>query len=299
MASPSTTTIRRRILEWFVRERRDLPWRHTREPWAVLVSEVMLQQTQASRIAERFPIFLARYPTPQAMALASEADVLAAWSGLGYNRRALMLRRAAAVVAANGWPRDAAGLRALPGVGAYTARAVAAIAFGQRVGAVDTNVRRWLIRRFDLADDESAAELQGLSDALASAGRSDTSGDEAAAWMHASMEFGARVCAARRPRCHACPISRGCPSRALGRRVPVTRQAAFAGSLRASRGAVMRALANAPGHALPLTDLSQAVAQPQAALAALERDGLAHRHGDLVRLGSDPARGAVPSTIEP
>ena len=299
MASPSTTTIRRRILQWFARERRDLPWRHTREPWAVLVSEVMLQQTQASRIAERFPTFLARYPTPQAMAHASEADVLAAWSGLGYNRRALMLRRAAAVVTANGWPRDVAGLRALPGIGAYTARAVAAIAFGQPVGAVDTNVRRWLVRRFDLADEASATELQGLADALAAAGPRAASEDDAAAWMHASMEFGARVCAARQPRCAACPISRGCPSRALGRHVPVTRQSAFAGSLRASRGAVMRALANAPGHALPLTNLSQAVVQPEAALAALERDGLAHRHGGLVRLGSDPAPGALPSTIEP
>ena len=284
--------IRRRILKWFGRERRDLPWRHSREPWAVLVSEVMLQQTQASRIAERFPAFLARYPTPQAMAHASEADVLAAWTGLGYNRRALLLRRAASLIVADGWPPNVDGLRRLPGVGAYTARAVAAIAFGMPVGAVDTNVRRWLVRRFGLPDDAPMADLQSLADGLATAGGARTRGDAAAAWMHASMEFGARVCTVRRPSCDACPIAAGCPSRSADRRVPVTRQAPFAGSRRAARGELLRALAAAPGNVLPATVEFEAV------IVGLERDGLAHRSGTLLRLGAR-AHGEPPSTIEP
>jgi A/G-specific adenine glycosylase len=298
MSAPSLAPIRGRILDWFANERRDLPWRHTREPWAVLVSEVMLQQTQASRIADRFPPFMARFPTPQSMADTSDADVLAAWAGLGYNRRALQLRRAARELVVNGWPRDVAGLQGLPGIGAYTARAVAAIAFGRPVGAVDTNVRRWLTRRFALADDAPAATLQGLADALAAAGGSRTSELAAADWMHASMEFGARVCSARRPRCGDCPVSRGCPSRVSPVRVPVAGQPAFAGSLRAARGAIVRGLVAAPDHALPAIALGELTPRPDAALAALERDGLAHRCGDLVRLGGR-APAEPPFTIEP
>ncbi|HEX6474161.1 MAG TPA: A/G-specific adenine glycosylase, partial [Candidatus Limnocylindria bacterium] len=185
----SVKGLRRRILAWYAGAARDIPWRRTTDPWAVLVSEVMLQQTQGSRVAERFPPFLHRFPTPRAMAAASTADVLAAWSGLGYNRRALALHRAATLIAAEGWPATTEGLEALPGVGRYTARAVAALAFGRPVGAVDTNVRRWLIRRFGLSSAERPGRLQELADALAAADPRVTSA-EAAAWMHASMEFG-------------------------------------------------------------------------------------------------------------
>jgi A/G-specific adenine glycosylase len=298
MSGPSHAAIRSRILDWFDRERRDLPWRHTRQPWAVLVSEVMLQQTQASRIAERFPPFMARFPTPQSMADASEADALAAWTGLGYNRRALQLRHAARMVVTEGWPRDVDGLLRLPGIGPYTARAVAAIAFGRPVGAVDTNVRRWLTRRFGLAAEAPAATLQGLADGLAAAGGPRTTPQRAADWMHASMEFGARVCAARRPRCGECPVARGCPSRISPARVPVAGQPTFAGSLRAARGAVVRALVAAPDHVLPATALGELTLRMEAALAGLEREGLAHRSGDLVRLGGRAPAGP-PSTIEP
>jgi A/G-specific adenine glycosylase len=297
MAS-SHRAIRRHILDWFARERRDLPWRHTREPWAVLVSEVMLQQTQASRIAERFPAFMARFPTPRSMADAPEADVLAAWTGLGHNRRALMLRRAAAEVVAEGWPADVDGLRRLPGIGAYTARAVAAIAFGRPVGAVDTNVRRWLIRRFDLPDDASPATLQELADALATAEGWRIGEAEAAAWMHASMEFGARICAARRPRCEACPVNRGCPSRHAWRPVPVARQAPYPGSARAARGALVRALVAAPRHVLPAGAVAAMASGHEGMLEGLERDGLAYRDGELVILGGRALNGAA-STIEP
>ena len=115
--------VRRRILAWYAGAARDVPWRRTTDPWAVLVSEVMLQQTQGSRVAERFPAFLDRFPTPAVMAASSTADVLAAWSGLGYNRRALALHRAATRLVAEGWPATTDGLESLPGVGRYTARA--------------------------------------------------------------------------------------------------------------------------------------------------------------------------------
>jgi A/G-specific adenine glycosylase len=291
--------IRQRVLAWFAREQRDLPWRRTREPWAVLVSEVMLQQTQASRVADRFLPFLARFPTPETMAATPEAEVLAAWSGLGYNRRALALRRCAAVVSTAGWPRDPAGLERLPGVGRYTARAVAAIAFGCPTGAVDTNVRRWLVRRFGLAVDAPPAELQAIADQLAVGAGLPVASAEAATWMHASMEFGARVCSARQPSCSQCPIRRGCPARGLAQHVPVGRQPPFAGSSRAHRGSLLRALSAAPGHQLPMHVASRVAGSEYAAtLDGLERDGLVHRAGARLRLGGEAAPD-VPTTIEP
>jgi A/G-specific adenine glycosylase len=272
------------LLGWYAVERRDFPWRRTRDPWAVLVSEVMLQQTQAARVADRFEAFMDRFPTPQAMVAAGDAAVLGAWSGLGYNRRALSLRRTAAKVAAEGWPRDVDGLERLPGVGTYTARAVAALAFGVPVGAVDTNVRRWLVRRFGLPVHAPPGTLQLLADRLA-APASDPG--QAADWMHASMEFGARVCAARNPRCGSCPLRRGCPSRDRAARVPVARQPAFAGSDRARRGALLRALAEAPGHRLSRAALGRRVPAPDLdrLLRRLAAEGLVHHSDDSVILG--------------
>jgi A/G-specific adenine glycosylase len=280
--------IRAAILGWYHVESRPYPWRATRDPWAVLVSEVMLQQTQAARVVERYPAFLRRYPTPAAMAAAPEREALAAWSGLGYNRRALALRRAAVAVERDGWPRDVAGLQSLPGVGPYTARALAGLAFGEAVGVVDTNVRRWLVRRLGLGVGATARELQAQADAFASPA-ADAS--EASDWIHASMEFGARVCRARDPRCDSCPVARGCPSRGRAGRVPVPRQPRFAGSAREARGAVVRALATAGDHALPEAELGAGLAGTDLAsvIDGLERDGLAHRDGARVRLGPGPA----------
>ena len=274
------------LLAWYDAERRDRPWRATRDPYAVLVSEVMLQQTQASRVAERFPRFLARFPTAADLAAASPAAVLVEWSGLGYNRRALALRDAATSVTRDGWPTEVEALERLPGVGRYTARAVASIAFGRPVGVVDTNVRRWLVRRFEVTDAPVA--LQALADALAGAGRDG----RADAWTHASMEFGARVCRARDPRCEVCPIGAGCPSRGRLRPVPVPRQPPLAGSDRALRGAVVRLLGVAASHELADADLRGAVdeavdrARWERVLAGLERDRLVHRADGLVRLGA-------------
>jgi A/G-specific adenine glycosylase len=283
--------VRSLLLAWYAADHRDFPWRHTSDAYAVLVSEVMLQQTQASRVAERFPTFMSRFPTAAALAAASEAEVLAAWSGLGYNRRALALRRAAAAVANGGWPQSVATLQGLPGIGAYTARALASLAFGEAVGVVDTNVRRWLVRRFRLSPDCGPRELQALADALAAAGN-DT---DAAPWTHATMEFGAAICTPRNPRCDACPISDGCPSRGIAAVVPVPRQPTFAGSDRAARGALLRALTASRGHALTLTAGRHVV--PEHAfgriVAGLERDGLAHRSGGRLVLGGRPESAAT------
>lgn len=276
--------VRRAALAWYDRERRSFPWRGLRDPYAVLVSEVMLQQTQASRVAERFPRFMRRFPTAASLADAPAAAVLAEWSGLGYNRRALALREAASAVARHGWPADVPGLERLPGVGPYTARAVASLAFGQPVGVVDTNVRRWLVRRFPVTD--APAALQALSDRLATAlddGRAED-------WTHATMELGASVCRARSPRCDVCPIAPGCPSRGAEAPVPVPRQPPIAGSDRAVRGAIVRLLGASERHRLPESDLRERMAVDddrwERILAGLERDRLVHRAADGIGLGA-------------
>ncbi len=297
--------VRREILDWYATAHRDLPWRGTTDPYAVLVSEVMLQQTQASRVAERYPRFLERFPTARVLAEAPEQAVLAEWSGLGYNRRALSLRRSAGLVAP-GWPRDPAALERLPGIGRYTARAVASLAFGVPVGVVDTNVRRWLVRRFGLrvtGPEATPAALQALADALAGQSSPAPSG-EIAAWTQASMEFGAEVCTSRSPACDRCPVRHGCPSRGRAAAVPVVRQPRFAGSRRALRGAILRKLVRSPVHALPVdavtADTAVAAGQDQArvddAIRSLVADRLAHRLGDLLHLGP-PDETAGPGTI--
>jgi A/G-specific adenine glycosylase len=195
------------ILEWYATNGRSLPFRGPHDPYAILVSEAMAQQTQAARAGEAWTRFMSRWPTVQALAAARPADVLRAWQGLGYNRRALALWRAArAIVEEHGgvMPSEIAVLEALPGVGPYTARAVAAIAFGVPVGALDTNVRR-VLGRIVLGDPEAAAgpELQRLADSAVPV-------DRAADWTHAVMDVGALVCRPARPACDACPARPWC-----------------------------------------------------------------------------------------
>jgi A/G-specific adenine glycosylase len=278
--------LRTRILNWYDASRRDLPWRGTRDPYAILVSEIMLQQTQAPRVASRFVRFMARFPDAAALADAPPAAILAEWSGLGYNRRALALQRCAAVVAAEGWPTDVAGLQRLPGVGPYTARAVASLAFDIGVGAVDTNVRRWLLRRFGGPD--GSRTLQALADELAAPGR----GEEIAAWTNASIELGATICRQRQPLCDACPIADGCPSQGRPSPVPVRRQAELRGSDRAVRGALLRALSAAPGNALSPRAVREKIggeleqARWERILAGLEGEELIHRRPGSIGLGA-------------
>jgi A/G-specific adenine glycosylase len=203
--------VREELLRWFAERGRDLPWRRTRDPYAILVSEVMLQQTQVARVVPRWVQWLERWPTVEALAAASTADVLRAWQGLGYNRRALNLQRAAREVAANGWPDD---LTRLPGVGAYTAAAVECFALGRAVLPVDVNVRRVQERTGEPFDHECAQAL---------------------------MDLGATVCLARVPRCGECPLASACPSQ--GQRFePLRKQGRFEGSFRQRRAETLRAL---------------------------------------------------------
>jgi A/G-specific adenine glycosylase len=203
------------LLAWYRRQGRDLPWRRTRDPYGILVSEVMLQQTQVARVVPRYLAWLERWPTVEALAAASTADVIREWQGLGYNRRALNLHRAARQVAAEGWPED---LTELPGVGRYTADAVRRFAFDHAVLPVDTNVRRVLERTEGAFGAESA---------------------------HALMDLGATVCLARIPRCEACPLAHRCPSR--GRRyAPQRKQSRFEGSFRQRRAHALRLIAERP-----------------------------------------------------
>jgi len=213
----------------------------------------MAQQTQVGRVIAYYERFLERWPSPAALAAASPADVIGAWVGLGYNRRALRLRETAAIVARDGWPRDAAGLRRLPGVGPYTAAAVASFAFGERVAAVDTNVRR------------VSARLGTQPQALLPASRHED-------WNQAAMELGAVFCTARVPRCEPCPAAPWCPSR--GRVATAPRAAPgtgtrFEDSDRWVRGRVIASLA--AGEGLPRAIAPERV---ERALAALLREGL-------------------------
>jgi A/G-specific adenine glycosylase len=232
------------LLAWYRRNGRDLPWRRTRDPYAILVSEVMLQQTQVARVVPRYVAWLERWPTVEALAAASAADVIRAWQGLGYNRRALNLHRAARMVAAEGWPDD---LTELPGVGRYTADAVLRFAFEDSVLPVDTNVRRVLER---------------------------SGGKFGAQCAHALMDLGATVCLARVPRCEACPLAPRCPSR--GRRyAPQRKQSRFDGSFRQRRASTLRLVAERPRRLSGLD--SEAV-------EALRRDGLVETVRGSVRL---------------
>jgi A/G-specific adenine glycosylase len=227
LSSPAARRdLRGAVLAWFAHHGRELDFRveGRPDPWGTLVSEVMAQQTQISRVEERWPGFMAAFPTAAAMAAASPADVMRAWRGMGYNRRALNLHRAAVVISAAGGkvPGDVDGLLGLPGIGPYTARAVAAIAFGIPVGAVDVNVRRVLLRI--LGEDRASvgpASLQAAADALVDPDRPGT-------WTHALMDIGATVCRPARPSCASCPAQPWC--RAAG----ATRTRAEVASTRAT-----------------------------------------------------------------
>lgn len=203
--------MRAALLQWYGVHRRDLPWRATRDPYRIWVSEIMLQQTRVAAVLEHYRRFLAAFPTVQALAGASEADVLALWSGLGYYRRARMLHRAAKVVtqeSAGVLPRTAERLRTLPGVGAYTSAAVASIAFGEPVAVVDGNVERVLARvaGWSAAEDGLAIRVRELAGALVDPERP---GD----FNQAMMELGATVCVPRTPLCLGCPWQPWCRTR--------------------------------------------------------------------------------------
>jgi A/G-specific adenine glycosylase len=232
------------LLRWFAEHGRDLPWRRTRDPYAILVSEVMSQQTQVERVIPRYLAWLERWPTVEALAGASPAEVIRAWQGLGYNRRGLRLHRAAQQIAAEGWPDD---LATLPGVGRYTAAAVANFALGRAVLPVDTNVQR-------IQERTGHAFAPPAGQAL--------------------MDLGATVCLARVPRCGVCPLAEPCPSRG-NRYEPLRKQSRFEGSFRQRRARTLRLVAESER---PLAELDRD------AVESLQRDGLVRVEADVVAL---------------
>jgi A/G-specific adenine glycosylase len=232
------------LRSWYEENARDLPWRRTRDPYAILVSEVMLQQTQVERVVPRYLSWLERWPTIESLATAAPGDAIREWQGLGYNRRGLNLHRAARQVAEHGWPED---LTDLPGVGPYTAAAVRRFAFDEDVLPLDVNVTR-VLRRTRHSFSASAAQ--------------------------ALMDLGATVCVARTPRCERCPLEGLCPSRGI-REDPARKQGPFQGSFRQRRAAALGLVADSE-RALDVLD--------DEAVRSLERDGLVVIESGMVAL---------------
>jgi A/G-specific adenine glycosylase len=268
IAQATVAELQGRILGWYAANGRDLPWRRTTDPYAILVSEIMLQQTQVPRVIPKFTGFLAVYPRLEDLAEAPLHEVLRLWKGLGYNNRARRLRDSAAttVATADGGPaqlpRTLDGLRALPGIGPYTARAVLAFAHNDDVAAVDANVRRVLTHELSLPADTGDRELQHVADAVLPLGRSRD-------WHNALMDYGALVLTAR---------ATGIASR--------TRQSAFEGSRRWYRSRLLQALLDRGPQRLDQLAVALDVTPDAAAELAelLTRDGLARRDGDCVRV---------------
>jgi len=283
--------IRDGLLGWFNEHARDLPWRRTRDPYAILVSEVMLQQTQVDRVLPYYTRFLERFPTVEDLANAATSDVIRIWSGLGYNRRAVNLQRAARAVVdelGGSFPDDPADLKKLPGIGAYTAGAIAAFAYEQDVAFLDTNMRRVVSRV--IFGSESARESDAIeaAHALVPPGHGWT-------WNQALIEFGALHCTARRPACILCPLREECAAYptmqvALQRKSSSTRQAKtepFESTSRFYRGRIVEALRALPADepaGIPLVELGPRVREGFTSenlpwlrdlVDGLQRDGLA------------------------
>lgn len=303
-------SFRQAVLGWFDAHGRHFPFRGTTDPYLVLVSETLLQQTQISRGGPAWVTFTGQFPTVESLAAASPATVLRAWQGLGYNRRAINLHRTARIVVdelGGVFPRDVAGLERLPGIGPYTARAVASIAYRIPAGAVDTNVRRMLGRV--LAGDPAGLKpriLQSAADDLVDPDRPDD-------WTHALMDIGSTLCRPVRPLCAGCPVESICRFRAgkdraagkgrAAREARAKPSTASAHPARAAgrdfrlttrwlRGRILDRLREAPGQAWttfaePIGDHDGAAVR--VSLRAMERDGLLELDGDLpTDLPTDP-----------
>ena len=277
------------VLAWGVPQLRDLPWRRERDPWAILVAEVMLQQTRADRVIPKWREFLDAYPDPVACAGASLGDVLRRWQGLGYPRRARNLRASAEAIVERhdgALPDDLDALLALPGVGPYTARAVLAFAFERDVAVVDTNIARILARAG--GERLTARRAQAMADDLVPS-------QYGWMWNQVIMDVGATVCRPN-PRCEECPIAPGCvwqrsghpdPDPAVGSAGVSTRQAPFDGSDRQARGRVLKTLGDGPR---PAADFDARI------VASLVADGLVEVDDDQASLPSGVTSGVRPQT---
>jgi len=264
----TVSALQERLLDWYADNGRDLPWRHTRDPYAILVSEIMLQQTQVSRVIPKYEEFLARFPTLPALAAAPLPEALRLWLGLGYNNRAERLWRCART-AGGRLPADVAGLQRLPGVGPYTARAVLVFAHNADLAAVDANVRRVLTHELGLPHDLGRSGLQAIADAVLPRGR-------ARDWHNALMDHGALVLTGR-----------------VTGLAPVTRQSPFADSRRMYRARLLRLLVETGPQ--PHASLPRLLGRPPVIcadiVAALERHGLVERRDDAVLLCDAPVAG--------
>lgn len=288
------------LMEWYAASARDLPWRQPGiDPWAVLVSEFMLQQTPVSRVLPAYAAWLARWPDAPALAAASPGDAVRQWDRLGYPRRALRLHACAELITARHGgkvPDSLADLRALPGVGSYTAAAVASFAFGQRHPVLDTNVRRVLARVFTGSEPAGRSAASVAETALAESLLPPQDDRRAANWSVALMELGALICTATRPACDRCPVSAACSWRQLGQPAATTRRKPqrYEGSDRQCRGAILAVLREA---SVPVgeADLGRDWpdrAQRDRVLAALLADGLVQSYANgLVGLPGDDRPG--------
>lgn len=273
-----------RVLAWGAPRLRDLPWRRTRDPWAILVSEVMLQQTQVARVVPRWESFLGRFPTPAACAASPLGDVLREWQGLGYPRRARNLHATAGrVVEAGGFPRDLAGLLALPGIGPYTARAVMAFAFEVDVAVVDTNIARVYARV--RGERLTPKRVQVMADDALPIG-------DAWIWNQCLMDLGATLCRPSNPRCGDCPVRGECawrgadtPDPAAGSAGVSGKQARFEGSDRQARGRLLNALTLGPvERSAVATIMERAPDVAHRLVADLVSEGLCRTDRSTIRL---------------
>jgi A/G-specific adenine glycosylase len=281
----------RPLIEWYRENARDLPWRRAGfGAWGTLVSEFMLQQTPVNRVVPRLEAWLARWPTPAALAAEPPAEAVRQWANLGYPRRALWLHRAAVEIRdrhAGVVPDDVDKLLALSGVGDYTARAIAVFAYGKRHPVVDTNTRRVLARAVAGRSQPGPPARRDLTEMAAILPDDD---GEAAVVNAAAMELGATVCTARAPRCDVCPLSAVCAWRLAG--YPDTgddrrRQARYEGSDRQARGAVLKVLRDASAHEVPLEEVVADwpdARQRDRAIDSLIADGLAEASDGMLRL---------------
>jgi A/G-specific adenine glycosylase len=262
------------LLTWYRAERRQLPWRDTGNPYDVLVSEFMLQQTQVDRVIPFFERWMQRYPSVEDLAAVPLSDALASWSGLGYNSRCKRLHDTAKIVVAKGWPTSIGGLERLPGVGPYTARAIAAFALGEHVAATDTNLRRVLSRWY-------GEPLKGRAlDVAANQSLAEPAND----WNQAMMDLGATICRNHDPACTQCPVDAWCAGPGLILDLP--RQTKFEGSARQVRGSVIRSLVRrAPQSVAELVASTQfPTSSIVEAVSTLVNDGLAETEDGVVRL---------------
>jgi A/G-specific adenine glycosylase len=279
--SSSPPVLHQRVLDWYSVNARDLPWRRPdATPWGIFVSEVMLQQTPVARVEPVWHDWLQRWPTPADLAAATPGDAVRAWGRLGYPRRALRLHAAAVAMTEHHGghvPSTEAALLALPGVGTYTAAAVATFAFGEHTTVVDTNVRRVLARV--VGGQAHAAPSPTRAELALAAGLVPATADEASRWSVAVMELGALVCTARSPRCADCPVADLCAWRAAGHPAysgPARRGQAWHGTDRQLRGALLAVLrsSSAPVPRSVLEAVSDNDAQRERCLDSLVADGL-------------------------